>query len=119
MTEIGPHKNLGAPIRRDGEIVARRGEVFIPTEDELVRKAYKLRPVPPESRPKLVKDQPKASKAAEAETKSDADDGPDAVDEVDQFYTGGAMYTLPGGERVRGKDAAAARLKELRGGTNE
>lgn len=99
------YRNIGAPIRRDGVVVARRGEVFEPTADELKRKAYKLQPVMEE---RVVRKRP-APPAPDPEV----DDAPDP-DDIDAYSTGGGWYTLPGGERVRGKDNAVSRLEELR-----
>ncbi len=44
------HRNIGAPFTRDDGSRWKRGEVKVPTAEELRRKAYKLRPLPDASR---------------------------------------------------------------------
>lgn len=46
------HRNVGAPFRqRDGTLIAH-GQVFVPTQEDLTRRRYKLRPVAPVFRPR-------------------------------------------------------------------
>lgn len=98
------YQNRGAPHRgsgprwvwRDGawveDSVVRRGEVFEPTEEELVRFKHKLGPVgavapsPPSSGPGRTVE--------------------DAIENVSRYHTGGGWYEMPDGARVRGQDAA-------------
>lgn len=92
--------NLGAPIRRDGKVVARRGEEFEPTEEEVVRKAYKLRRVVESGRHKYEPDSSTPEPAAAEELA------------VDDYKVGGGWYLI-GGEKVQGRDAAKGALRAL------
>lgn len=42
MTDVTLYRNVGAPFGREDGTRVERGEVFVPTEIELIRRAYKL-----------------------------------------------------------------------------
>lgn len=106
------YRNIGAPIRRNGKTVAGRGDTFEPTADELVRLAYKLKRVGEPVRQR--KPQPAKQESAGVEVMAPAVPAaavPDpATASVDDYHTGAGWYTLPGGERVRGRAAALEAL---------
>lgn len=58
--------NIGAPIRRDGQVVAKRGDIFEPTEKELKTLAYKLRPVVTPVRGRVTRAELEASQSTTA-----------------------------------------------------
>ena len=94
--------NTGAAWGRIDGTRIERGQVFDATGEELRTKRYKIR---------------KATEA-EVEGAGDVPAAPEAPahpevteDEVAQYHTGGGWYTLPGGVRVQGKDAALAHLR--------
>lgn len=92
--------NVGAPIRRaNGEII-RRNEVFEPTEDERIRKAYKLRPVGDGGRTRHT------PPAAVAETPRTA--------ELEDYHTGYGWYVIDG-KKIQGKENALAALRAMDG----
>ena len=129
-------RNIGSPIRRkttdaDGnevmELVAGRGEVFEPTQDERIRLAYKLQPVRPPSGRRTRDDRAPKKKAAkkaatpdiapESAPKAPETPSPGEVEstaELDDMKAGRGWYVLPGGERVHGRTKAAKRLAEIR-----
>lgn len=100
------YRNIGAPIRRNGKTVAGRGDVFEPTPEEIIRLSYKLRAVDAPAR----RSQPTPAKQVAVEAPASA--APAVADpeplsaSVDDYHTGAGWYTLPGGERVRGRQAA-------------
>ena len=140
-------RNIGSPIRRkvvgdDGvetlELVAGRGDIFEPTEDEQIRLAYKLQPVRPEmGRRTRVERRGGSDDGAGAEAESSAPvadekqggEGKETAKAVEtpapanvekdapleDFHAGRGWYVMPGtGERVHGKKRAAERLAEIR-----
>lgn len=118
--------NLGSPFRRedafpvlrDGVWVddteCLRGEHFVPTAEERLRCAYKLRPTDlalPEGFevPEEVSDEAEAALEAQ----------------LAEFSVGGGWYEFPGAEegadpvKVQGKDAAIAKLRDMTAGDGE
>jgi len=105
------YRNIGAPIRRDGVTVAHRGDVFEPTETELVRLAYKLHKVEAPARVRsAAATQVSAGVEVVAPAAPAAAEPDPATASVDDYHTGAGWYTLPGGERVRGRAAALEAL---------
>lgn len=103
------YRNTGAPIRRDGKTVAHRGDVFEPTAEELLRLRYKLQRVeaPARRQPEPAKQVAVEAPALAAPAVAEPDP---ATASVDDYHTGAGWYTLPGGERVRGRAAALSAL---------
>lgn len=94
----GLYMNIGAPIRRAGATVAKRGEVFEPTEDEILRLAYKLR--------RVDGGQVAVGAPAPAAPVVEPEPEPEYTGDISDYHTGAGWYTLPGGVRVRGREAA-------------
>lgn len=103
----GLYRNIGAPIRRDGVTVAKRNEVFAPTEDEITRLRYKLRLV--DATPQAVGVSAPAAVAAKPRV-PEPEPEPEYTGDISEYHTGAGWYTLPGGVRVRGKEAALEAL---------
>ena len=80
----GIYRNDGAPWRRPDGTLIERGAEFVPTDEERLRKAYKLTYLRPPSEPEGLED----------------------------YATGNGWYLIDG-ESVRGREAAAARLAAL------
>lgn len=92
----GVYRNTGAPWTRDDGRVIAKGLEFTPTQDELLRKRHKLQYVRP------APGEPDATPPAP---------GVPARDELEDYATGNGWYLIYG-EKVRGRDAAAAALAE-------
>jgi len=104
------YRNIGAPIRRNGVTVAHRGDVFEPTTEELVRLRYKLHKVEAPARRQPAAKPESAGVEVVAPAAPAAAEPDPATASVDDYHTGAGWYTLPGGERVRGKSAALEAL---------
>jgi hypothetical protein len=89
------YRNTGAPWTRDDGTRVERGAEFCPGADELLRRAYKLVYV----------------RACEDDC-PDLAAAPVAGRNLDDYAVGGGWYLIDG-EKVQGRDAAAARLEAL------
>jgi hypothetical protein len=85
--------NKGAPWKRHDGSVIERGAEFVPTHDELTRKAHKLEYVEPGGTPAVA-------------TPLSAD--------VEDYALGGGWYSIDG-EKIQGRAAATERLAYLEG----
>lgn len=113
-------------------LVAGRGEICEPTEDELLRHAHRFEPVGPASTrnrhrgdkgaapsgvaPVAAPDADTENEAPETpadpeHVEADAEEGVDPSD-LSQYATGGGWYVMPGGDRIHGKRDAQAWLDE-------
>jgi hypothetical protein len=86
--------NRGAPWKRHDGSVIERGAEFVPTDDELIRKAHKLEYVGAHGEP-----------AAHVPPRADVED----------YALGGGWYSIDG-EKIQGRAAATERLLELEEG---
>lgn len=102
----------GAPIYR-GDVV---DEDRVPAET-LLRRAHQFRRVQEANGSAPAPDRVRVTNVPPPPEKHDG--GPPEFTgeyDIDEMHTGSGWYSLPHGERVRGRDAAAARLEELTGG---
>lgn len=93
MSRPGLYVNRGVPWQRpDGRIIGK-GEEFVPTEEERLRKAYKLQHIGPAPEP-----------------------APEPVDApAEEEYprdVGGGWFQLPDGRKVQGEVAAREAMTE-------
>lgn len=88
----GTYRNKGARWRRPDGTVIERGAEFEPTDDEKLRKAYKLEYIGP-----------KATPATQRPTR----------DELADFDQGNGWYMV-GGEKYHGREAASDALRALK-----
>jgi hypothetical protein len=91
MNDVYINKGAGW-IRPGGEVIGPYAE-FVPTHDELIRKAHKLEYVGPHGEP-----------AAHVTPRADVED----------YALGGGWYSIDG-EKIQGRAAATERLNELDG----
>lgn len=131
------YKLVGAPFTRADGTRIERGDVFVPTDEELIRRRHKLQPQfdhqtdfrTAEERRKGRKQRAtkaqRLKKEAEAVRKADqmaeeneppANVPADALKDVDEYHTGNGWYTLPGGVRKQGKKEAQEYLDSLKAG---
>jgi len=94
----GIYRNGGAPWTRADGTRIERGAEFVPTEDELRRRAYKLAYVRPAGPDTPVP-------AAHASTPSSS---------AEDYATGHGWYLIDG-KKVQGREAAEEALAALRG----
>lgn len=88
----GLYRNTGVGWTRPDGTRIEKGDEFVPTEDERLRRAYKL----------VLVGQPDAPPEAVAIER-----------DVDDYHTGNGWYLI-GGEKVQGRDAASDALRELK-----
>lgn len=88
----GLYRNTGVGWTRPDGTEIKKGDVFEPTDEERVRRAYKL---------DLV-GQPGATPEAIALER-----------DLDDFHTGNGWFMI-GGEKIHGREAASEALRELR-----
>jgi len=92
----GIYRNRGAGWTRADGTRIERGDEFVPTEDELIRKAYKLRYLGPVEQ--LAPDP--TPEPSEPE---------DAID-VEDYHVGGGWYMIDG-QKVQGREKAEELLR--------
>jgi hypothetical protein len=91
------YRNRGAAWTRADGTRIERGAEFVPTRDELLRRAYKLEYA-----------------GSVGGFKPDAVQIPGTSRDVEDFATGHGWYLIDG-RKVQGREAAEAALRELRG----